>query len=986
MVKKEAEKKNPEKILPEKVSKTEKKKKAPLKTFLRKPKKKVEPKKEELEEKTLEAPEEVEAESEEPEKPEKPEEEEKKKKLSLEEKKELVLKKKKKEQERKKAAKRDMKNMGFFERLRYKKKLRKDREARRRAEDLATLPKQPILRFFAHLSPKRVFRYWFSLRGLKTFLKFCFACMLLGIIFVGALFFYFKKDVADIKLSNIVISETVNRYLDRNGVVLWEDTGTENYRLVVEGDEMSKYVREATIAIEDKNFYNHPGVDFTGLLRAVIMTVSGKSVQGGSTLTQQLIKQIYFADEAASENRGGIQRKIKELILAIELEKMYDKEQILTMYLNESPYGGRRNGVESASQTYFGKSSKDLTLAESALLASIPNNPAVLNPYNPYGNEMLIARQQKTIDRMLEYGMISEEEAEEAKAVDILATVRPESTQYSDILAPHFVLEVKKQLEEKYGISTMRSGGFTIKTTIDIRAQRIAEDAVRVGSGYTYINQSDDIALVSLDVETSQVIAMVGSIDFNNAEYGELNATVDSLIEPGSTIKPILDYAPLFMQRSGQNFGPGSILKDENIDKIYCKGAYGYCAMTNATGTFYGNVSIRFSLGHSLNIAAVKALYINGIDNSLDVAHKLGDVSYCEGRDNYGLSIAIGSGCNVRLVEHANAYASIARGGTYKDLVYILEVKISSGDVLESWSDNGGTRVVDEQVAYMISDILGDHGARWWNNEGYTIPGVWTATKTGTTTTSNSAVTKDSLMVSYSTSVVSVVWNGNHDGSGLTSNTHDIARWTTHEYMRRVHPEVYEPDGKWVSGSSPVRPAGIQNLTVNNVNDIWPSWYNDKTSGVTKETLQFNKYTGKLASTCTKSSDIVAVEVTKTIDPMTNSEIWTVPDNYDRENADDCSYTPPTVSIRRSGDYLVITVNGTNVIGSTYTVSSASGPVNQGTVRSATFLDDYKISGNEATLVVSVYDGVTTVVSNTLTVPINDASSESSSPSDSSGN
>ena len=971
MLKKKAEKKSkPETILPDKEEKA------------------LEP---------VETPEEKVEETEETEKVEKAEKAEKKPKLSREEKKELALKKKKKEQERKKAAKRDMKNMGFFERMRYKRKLRRDREARRRAEDLATLPKQPILRFFAHLSPKRVFHYWFSLRGLKTFLKFCFACMLLGVIFVGALFFYFKKDVADIKLSNIVISETVNRYLDRNGVVLWEDTGTENYRLVVEGEEMSDYVRQATISIEDKNFYNHPGVDFTGLLRAVLATASGKSVQGGSTLTQQLIKQIYFADEAASENRGGIPRKIKELILAVELEKMYDKEQILTMYLNESPYGGRRNGVESAAQTYFGKSAKDLTLAESALLAAIPNNPAVLNPYNEYGNEMLIARQQKVLDRMAEYGYITAEEAEEAKAVDILATVRPEASQYENILAPHFVLEVKRQLEEKYGYSTMRTGGFTIKTTIDARAQQIAEDAVRVGETYTWKNQSDNIALVSLDVETSQVIAMVGSIDFNNAEYGTYNAA-NSLIEPGSTIKPILDYAPLFMQRSGQNFGPGSILKDENIDKIYCKGAYGACSMTNATGTFYGDVSIRFSLGHSLNIAAVKALYINGIENSLEIAHKLGDVSYCEGRDNYGLSIAIGSGCNVRLVEHANAYASLARGGTYKDLVYILEVKNSSGDVLESWTETAGERVVDEQVAYMISDILSDGGARFGiyaaggsESAGYVIPGVWTATKTGTTTTSNAAVTKDSLMVSYSTSVVSIVWNGNHDGSGLSSNTHDIARMTTYEYMRRVHPEVYEPDGKWTSGSSPTRPAGIQTLTVNKITDIWPSWYNEKTSGVTKETLQFNKYTKVLASTCTKASDIVAIEVTKTIDPMTNNEIWSVPDGYDREASDDCSYTAPTVSIRRSGDYVQITVSGSNVIGATYTVSSAAGPVNQGTIRAATFLDDYRISGDEATIVVTVNDGYTSVASNTLTVPIvpsttpsgsnpSSSSSETSSP------
>ena len=230
----------------------------------------------------------------------------------------------------------------------------------------------------------------------------------------------------------------------------------------------------------------------------------------------------------------------------------------------------------------------------------------------------------------------------------------------------------------------MRTGGFTIKTTIDARAQQIAEDAVRVGETYTWKNQSDNIALVSLDVETSQVIAMVGSIDFNNAEYGTYNAA-NSLIEPGSTIKPILDYTPLLMERSGMNYGPGTILKDENIDKIYCSGYQGSCMLRNYTGKFYGNVTIRKALANSLNIPAVKALYINGIENSLEIAHALGDISYCkDDPTSAGLSIAIGSGCTIKPVEHANAYASLARGGVYKELSYVLEVKNSSGDTESS--------------------------------------------------------------------------------------------------------------------------------------------------------------------------------------------------------------------------------------------------------------------------------------------------------------
>ena len=274
--------------------------------------------------------------------------------------------------------------------------------------------------------------------------------------------------------------------------------------------------------------------------------------------------------------------------------------------------------------------------------------------------------------------------------------------------APHFVLEVKKQLEDKYGISVMRTGGWTIKTTLDYRAQQIAEDSIAIGRDHLYKNGTDNLAIVSIDVETSQVIAMVGSSDFFNPTYGELNVTTDGFIEPGSSIKPILDYAPLFMKREGINYGPGTILKDENIDKIYCAGTGGRCTMTNATNTFYGNVTIRFSLGHSLNIAAVKALYINGIENSLEIAHALGDVTYCRGSSNYGLSIAIGSGCGVRMVEHANAYASLARGGSYKDLTYVLEIKNSAGDVIETWTDSPAKSVVDPQVAYMISNILRD--------------------------------------------------------------------------------------------------------------------------------------------------------------------------------------------------------------------------------------------------------------------------------------
>ena len=807
----------------------------------------------------------------------------------------------------KKPKKTAKKKMNLYSSLSYKRKVKKEAEDRRRAEELAKLPKEPIKRFFARLHPKRVFKWWFSKRGQKKIWKTIAACFLILIIFIGGLFLYYKKDLDEIRLDEMTISETVNTYLDRNGEVLWKDTGNENYRLVVDAGEISEYMYQATVAIEDRNFYNHIGVDFGALVRATFSTLSGKGVQGGSTLTQQLIKQVYFADEAASENRGGLNRKIKELILAIELEKMYSKDQILTMYLNQSPYGGRRNGVESASQTYFGKSAKDLTLAESALLASIPNNPGVYNPYNEYGHEDLIKRQRYTLDIMAEMGYITQEEAEEAKKVDVLSTIEPESNQYADMLAPHFILEVKSLLEEKYGIQTMRSGGWTIKTTLDYRAQQIAEEAVAAGAEMRYMNGSDNIALASLDVETSQVIAMVGSVDFNNPEYGSYNAA-NAYLEPGSTIKPILDYAPLLMQREGVNYGPGSILTDENIDKTYCAGNVGSCQLRNYTGRFYGNITIRQALSNSLNIPAVKALYINGIDNSLEIAHALGDTSYCEGRDNYGLSIAIGSGCNIRLVEHANAYASISRGGSYKDITYVLELKNSSGEVLESWEDKEGERVVDDQVAYMIWDILHDPVARAslvWGSQsyayGFVVPGVETASKTGTTTTTNSNETKDSLMISTSSAISTVVWNGNHNGLGLRNSDNSIVRRVVNNYMEGVHKNVYASEGKWSPGDMPTKPAGLQTLTINGKTDIWPSWFNNKNSGVAKEKLVFNRYNHLLASSCTPEDYKIEIEVTKTIDPMTGNEVYSVPEPYNRDTSDTCDFNPPQISLYTSG-------------------------------------------------------------------------------------
>lgn len=833
--------------------------------------------------------------------------------------------------------------MSLYSNLAYKRKVREDARARKKAEELAKLPKNPILRFFARLRPDRVFKAIFSRDGIFTILKIAAALILIAIIGVGGLFLYFKKDLAEIDPEELAtrVQNTVNTYLDRNGNLLWEDRGSGDYRLVVDGSDISTYMRQATVAIEDKNFYNHIGVDFTALVRAAYVTlVQRGAVQGGSTLTQQLIKQVYFADEAANRDASGLPRKIKEMILSIEVEKMYDKEQIITLYLNESPYGGRRNGVESAAQTYFKKSAKDLDLAESALLASIPNNPGVLNPYNHAGHKALISRQHKTLDAMVEMGYITAEQAKEAKDVDIIARVQPEEDQYKDILAPWFVLEVKSQLEAKYGIKTMREGGFTITTTLDLRAQNIALNAIATGANYMYINRSDNATLVSIDVETGQVIAMVGSVDWNREGYGQVNAAT-SLLEPASTIKPILDYTPLFVQREGVNYAPGSIIADNNIDAIYCRGSSGRCSVRNATGRFYGNITLRQGLAGSLNIPAVKALYINGIENSLEVAHGLGDVSYCANGETAGLSMAIGGGCAVRPVEHANAYASLARGGVYKDISYWLEVKNASGDVIDAWTDSEGKRIVDAQTAYMTTSILSDAEARrfvWGSSSyaaGFYSRKVWLAAKTGTTE-NGAGRAKDSWVLNYSPVLATAIWNGNHDGRVLANDSHTVAWKISEAYIDAVHEQVYGADGKWHSGDQIPMPAGMNRATINGKNDVWPSWYSQKNSGISSEKMVFDSISRKKATDCTPAETRVEITVSKIYDAMTKKDVYYASD-YDTENEDDvhtCGDARPTASVHveQSGEDWTVTASGSGPRGiSTYELRVNGALVKSGT-------------------------------------------------------
>lgn len=796
--------------------------------------------------------------------------------------------------------------LSVYSNLSHRLKTKKDAEVRKRAQYLATLPKHPVKRFLYQLHPKRVAAYWFSKRGAIRALKITGVAILLLCLLLGGMFAYFRKDLDAIRPGELAkrVQTTVTKYYDRNGVLLWEDKGDGNYKLVVPSEGLNKYLKDATIAIEDRDFYKHNGVSPTGLVRAVVNNAGGGSIQGGSTLTQQLVKQVFFADEAQNRGISGIPRKIKELILSVEVERMYDKDQILTLYLNESPYGGRRNGAESGAQTYFGKSAKDLSLPEAALLAAIPQNPSTYDPYNTAGHERLIARQHIVLGNMADQKMITQAQADEAKKFPIIDSLKPASDQYTDIKAPHFVQMVRSQLEDELGKATVGRGGLSVTTTLDYRIQQKLEEAMKdMFDSYVpdYAGFTNGAATVE-DTQTGQIVALMGSRDFQYEGYGQDNAAT-AYIQPGSTVKSLV-YAQLFQQKptGKQNYGSGTVLRDENIDAIY--GAQ----LQNADRRFKGNVTIRTSLATSRNIPAVKAMYISGVEPTLNAIRDMGGKSYCtQGSETQaGLSSAIG-GCGIKQVDLVNAYASLARQGVYKPQASVLDVKNSSGEVLKKWTDES-KKVLDPQSTYIVSDILSDPTARAAlsraNAPGMAIPGVKTATKTGTSDKGGFA--KDIWMMSYSPALTMGVWLGNSDTTILKQGTSSIPGPIIGKVMEFAHKEVYAPEGKWKSGDWFTQPAGIQKVGI----ELYPSWWN-KTQGQTNAKLTFDQVSKKKATTCTPDSAKIEVNVTKLVDPVSKKDVYLAPDGYDSTGNDDvhkCEDVKPGVSVSVSGAANIYTI------------------------------------------------------------------------------
>lgn len=778
------------------------------------------------------------------------------------------------------------KALSLYANLAARRRSKVDAKARRKAEYLATLPKQPLKRLLYRLHPKRVIKFWFSKRGAITFLKLLGVGVVILAIFIAALFAYYRRELDQFSPEQLAksVQTTVTKYYDRNNVLLWEDKGSDNYKIVVSSNDIATVMKQATISIEDKDFYKHGGISVTGIIRASLTNITGGVVQGGSTLTQQLIKQVFFAQDSQT-NRLDIGRKLKEAILAIEVERMYTKDQILNLYLNEVPYGGRRNGVESAAQTYFGVPAKQLNLAQAALIASIPQNPSYYNPYTltPQASRDLITRQRLVLDDMKEQGYITQQQADDAKKVPILDTIKPELSANEDMKAPWFVLAVRDQLRQQFGTKVVGEGGLTVKTTLDWRIEQRAEDAITTNFRYATAIGANNMALTAVDVPTGQVLAMVGSHDFNDAVVGQTNAAMSQL-NPGSSIKPFI-YSNLFKpQSNGVNWGAGSMLVDEQLKN---QPGYGNLDVQNYDGAYKGPLAIRSALGMSRNPPAIEAANIGGLDKAIQTAKDAGELGYCDGFD-YGLTAAIGT-CAVTVAQHTNSYATLARNGVYKPEAFVLEVKNADGQTLTQWKDNQAKNVLDPQITYILDDILSDDNARspvfGHGAAGFNVPGVKTATKTGTTDDGHGHA-KDSWMLSYTPRMTVGIWTGRNDTGHLTALTSTGNQKVITDVQNYAHTQIFAKDGSWKAGDWFAKPAGVQTLTVNGKTDLFPSWYT-KPKTADGEQIVFDQVSKKKATSCTPDRAKTTLTLQSITDPVTNKKTYTDTQGYDPNSDDD---------------------------------------------------------------------------------------------------
>lgn len=537
--------------------------------------------------------------------------------------------------------------------------------------------------------------------------------------------------------------QVTTKIFDRNGLLLYEIYADQN-RTPVPLPEIPANVKEATIAIEDQDFYRHNGISLRGIIRAIRETLLNNQIQGGSTITQQLIKSALLTPEVK------LTRKIKEVILAFWAERLYTKNQILEMYLNQVPYGGTAWGVEAASQTYFNKSVKNLNLAEAALLAGLPQAPT---EYSPFGShpEKAFERQKEVLRRMAEDRYITPEEEQEALNTPVIFA-QPRTS----LNAPHFVMYVKNLLEKEYGPRLVEQGGLRIVTSLDLTVQQKAEEIVATHIRNLAALQVGNGAALVTNPKTGEILAMVGSKNyFDLLSEGNVNVTT-SLRQPGSSIK-VVNYAAALEN----GFTAASIIDDSPV--IYQTAGSPSYAPVNYDGRFHGPTPLRYALANSYNIPAVKILAKIGVQTMINTGRLMGITSWQdEGR--YGLSLTLGGG-DVTMLEMAQVYGTLANAGRHVDLVPVLEVTDYTGRVIEKHKPKTGMQAIKPEVAWIISNILSDNTARiaaFGPNSSLVIPGKTVSVKTGT---SNDK--RDNWTIGYTPSFVVSVWVGNNNNAPM---------------------------------------------------------------------------------------------------------------------------------------------------------------------------------------------------------------------------
>lgn len=829
-------------------------------------------------------------------------------------------------------------------------KARKADRAAHKAAYLSTLPKDRFKRILFRMHPKRVAGYWFSREGAIMALKITGIAVVIGFFFTIGMFAYFRKDLPQLKNINGANLGGSIAYYDRTGkILLWQDYNAVK-RVPVPSNQISPYMKDATVAIEDKGFYKEGAFDVRGIVRAAVHDAAGTGggLQGGSTITQQLVK----LNENWTNNRT-ITRKVKELILAVELEREYSKDDILTGYLNVAPYGGVDYGVETASEDYFQTTAAALTLPEASMLAAIPQAPSYYSPYgstqfnpaagNTFDKKALLDRQHYILNLMAVQHYITQAQADAAKKVDVLALVHPQADKYSNIIAPYFVQAAKNQLVEQFGATTVARGGWKVITTLDMNLQNTAQTIVAKNLPNVERFGGDEEATVLESVPTGQIEALVGGVNWNNPNYGQINYADQVLIPPGSSFKPY-DYSTLINTKS-INAGAGSVLYDNQMPIVDPTTGAGYpCTDKNEPRydpkanclfdydfKYPGPLPIRYALAGSRNVPAVKAMIEAGVDKTISTASAMMDNPYLQSQhqNTYNCyaqgtnlsaasaqdeapcypSAAIGDGAFLHLDDHVNGDATLGRLGVAIPRTFILSISDASNHPVYKWTQPKGTQVINQDTAYILDNMLSDPNAtylppsyKFEHDKGWDF-----AVKTGTTNDNF-----DGLMTSWSTQFADVSWVGYHTrNKAMTAGEMEYMTEPLTRGMMEAAASTIPKPINWVQPADiKVEPAFVLRNHIDGGDvepspsmDIFPSWYQPKGGNGTQ---RIDKVSGLVATSCTPADAIEYRGGSNTnifsVDEFVNGTLGkpSAPTNQTAsatDNVHHCGDSPPTVTL-----------------------------------------------------------------------------------------